>query len=118
MTLEDLYCLMAIFEGDFYYHMETASEDMGQAPLELLWQIEEQFLAAMSAGQGRTLEELTEGWRSYALWQGTERESLNASLSWLGPAKVEYLTQRAGSDSVLYLPVACDLLEALYGGVQ
>lgn len=101
VTLEDLYCLMAIFEGDFYYHMETASEDMGQAPLELLWQIEEQFLAAVSAGQGRPLEELTEGWRSYALWQGTERESLNASLSWLGPAKVEYLTQRAGSDSVL-----------------
>lgn len=118
VTLEDLYCLMAIFEGDFYYHMETASEEMGQASLELLWQIEERFLAAVSASQGTSLEELTEEWRSYALWQGTEGERLNASLSWLTPAKVEYLTQRAGSDSVLYLPVACDLLEALYGGVR
>lgn len=117
VTLEDLYCLMAIFEGDFYYHMETASEDTGQAPLEMLWQMEEQFLVAVSTSQGTPLEELREGWQKYPLWQGTEGERLNASLSWLDPAKAEYLTQRAGADSMLYLPTVCELLEALYGGV-
>ena len=116
VTLEDLYCLMVILEGDFYYHFETTPEELGQAPLEMLRQIEEQFLTAVSAGEGTDLEELTEGWRSYPLWQGTEGETLNASLSWLNAAKTEYLTQRAGADSMLYLPAACDLLEALYSG--
>ena len=63
------------------------------------------------------MEELEEGWRSYPLWQETEGKILNASLSWLSEDKVRYLTQRAGSESVLYLPAACDLLEALYGGI-
>ena len=85
-------------------------------PLEQFCKTEEQFLTVVSAGQGPPLEELTEGWRSYAIWPGTEEKSLNASLSRLGPAKVEYLTQRAGTDRVLYLPTACELLETLYGG--
>ena len=118
VTLEDLYCLMAIFEGDFYYHVETTPEEMGQAPLEMLRQMEEQFLAAVSAGEGTSLEELTEGWRNYPLWQGTQGETLNASLSWLDPAKKDYLAQRAYSDSVLYLLPACDLVSALYGGAS
>ena len=94
------------------------TEEMGQAPLEMLRQMEEQFLAAVSAGEGTALEELTEGWRSYPLWQGTQGETLNASLSWLDPAKKDYLARRAYSDSVLYLLPACDLASALYGGAS
>lgn len=118
VTLEDLYCLMEVFEGDFYPHLEVNSKELVRKPLEQIRQIEEQFLAAVSAGQGTSPEELTEGWRNYALWEGTEGEHFHADLSWLSPEKQEYLIRRAGSDSVLYLPPACDLAEALYGSAQ
>ena len=112
--MEDPCCLMTVFKGDFYYHFETTPEDLGQIPLELLWQMEEQFLAAVGAGQEKSLKQLTQEWRSYPLWQETPGKSLNATLSWIPSAKKEYLIQRAGGDHVLYLPTACELLKTLY----
>lgn len=113
VTLEDLLCLMTVFEGDFDYHIATLPSEMATEPFEQLWEMETHFLAAIGESLGQPQEELLERYRAYAVWQGNEGESLRASFSWLDEPKRDYLIRKAGSDSVLYLPITCDLLEAL-----
>lgn len=106
VSLEDIFTLVHVYEGDMNYHLEYGKNPVGvnASFLQTYRTVQEEFFALLATGCGMDIEALYERFQEHAILHQEESGALqcNATLVWLSEEERQYVFNRAVSDTVEY----------------
>ena len=107
VSLEDIFTLVHVYEGDMNYHLEYGKnpEGVNASFLQTYGTVQEEFFALLATGCGMDIEDLYERFREHAVLHRAESGILqcNATFAWLSEEERLYVFHRAVSDTVEYI---------------
>lgn len=103
LTLEDVYYLVSVFEGDLNYHLQynlnsNLKNPMVQDFLREYNDIQNHFWASLALNSGLDYQEILDGFSNYALlYNSSTGVSINARLGWMNEAQMHWLENKMNS---------------------
>ena len=108
LTLEDIMCLMTIYEGDLNFHLKynvgsNLDKEHIAEVLRVYTEIQTRFLESIAMSNSMSYEEIMERYNNYQLFVlDGDTLILNADLNWLNPEQRAWLVQKATGDRITY----------------
>lgn len=108
VTLEDIFYLITIFEGDMNYHLEYNvgnKIDDTEETISFLKEynkIQEKFFDSLTISNNISINDIYLLYNNYGMYVGNDKKEVNATLSWLNQEKKEWLKEKAEGERVIY----------------
>lgn len=110
VTLEDIFFLITIFEGDMNYHLEystsktTSLDDETKKFLTQYNELQTNFFSSLSICNNLTIDDVMLLYNEYGMYAQTNDTSnaYNASLKWISDEKRKWLETKAEGTRILY----------------
>lgn len=108
VTLEDIFYLITIFEGDMNYHLEYSDGKKIETFEETITflkeynKIQEKFFNSLTISNNISINDIYMLYNDYGMYAGNEEKEINANLSWLNQDKKEWLKEKAEGQRVIY----------------
>lgn len=110
VTLEDIFFLITVFEGDMNYHLEYSTnkassiDDETKEFLAQYNELQTNFLSSLSICNNLNLDDITHLYNEYGMYAQTNDSSntYNASLKWLSTEKKQWLEAKVEGTRILY----------------
>lgn len=110
VTLEDIFYLITIFEGDMNYHLDycksgrITDDTDTQNFLRRYAEIQESFFSSITVCNSIEYSDIIEKYNQYGLFVKSDNQELsaNASLRWMNDSKKAWLLEKAQGSRMLY----------------
>lgn len=108
VTLEDIFYLITIFEGDMNYHLEYndgGKIDTSEKTITFLEEyndIQEKFFNSLTISNNISISDIYILYNNYGMYVGSDKKEANATLSWINQEKKEWLKEKAEGQRVIY----------------
>jgi len=108
LTIEDIYALITIFEGDLNFHIkyntgQTLELDYNQRLLQEYSNIQSKFFESISIANNMEYQDILDGFNNYQLFTIDNGETkLNASFNWLNENQISWLLNKATGSRISY----------------
>lgn len=109
VTLEDVFSLITIFEGDLNYHLEYSTnssitdDEKDKEFLQEYEKIQEAFFSSLTICNNIEYNDIIARLEEYGLYvENTDKSTINATLTWVNDEKKEWLIEKANGERMLY----------------